>query len=400
MGLVARITNTDQQQSTDEPFITVIVPSFTEAGVIARRVANLREQTYPNNRFEVLFVDSGSTDGTPNVIQNALDGLEPDDPSMKLLKQTERSGKASAINHGIEHGRGDVVLVTDANTVFVPETIERIAPHFADPTVGAVAGRLAVSDADSSLTASNHLYRDIEHMKAVGESPLDSVCQFVGEISAWRADLVQADETSLAEDLDLSVRIRKQGYRIMYESEALAYESEPDTVVEQITSKKRRVIGTIQVLLRHRDYLLIPGDRYRTIIFPSRKGLLMLSPFLCIGAAVCFLITLVVAPLAALGATLVTGSLGSATFAALLAVRDRLPTTETAEDGDKTEIRSNGMGNELGPDTSLTDEGMDLGGILAVVRYVAVIEYAILLAWWDFFSGKYSVRWEKSTSDR
>ncbi|EMA53038.1 MULTISPECIES: glycosyltransferase [Halococcus] len=400
MGLLARAKgatdeppDTDNMSPSDTPFITVIVPSYNESSVVAKRVENLRKQIYPNDRYEVLFVDSGSTDGTADVLRDALDDLGPDDPPMRLVEEGERSGKASAINHGVDQGHGEVVLVTDANSVFAPATIARVAPHFSNPTTGAVAGRLGVLDTGSSLTASNQFYRDLEHMKALGGALLGSVSQFDGELSAWRAGIVRADETSLSEDLDLSIRIHEAGYRITYEPRALVYESEPDTVAEQIASNKRRLIGTIQSLIRHWRYLVVPGDWYRALVFPSRKALPMFSPFLCLGSAVCFVVTLAVAPLAALAAALLVGIAGIGTFGALLAVRDDLlaDTLPTAASNDEPDEADGGSG---------TEENGGVRWLLGIARYVAVIEYTILLAWWDYLTGDYSVRWRKSASDR
>jgi len=397
MGLLASVVGIDGSPPTtaDQPLVTVIVPSYNEESVVERRVTNLVAQTYPNDRYEVLFVDSGSTDGTPHAVREALASLDADGPPMELLMEGERNGKASAINLGLDRAQGEIVLVTDANTVFPPETIERVVPHFADPTVGAVAGQLTVLDADESLTGANQFYRDLEHMKAMGGSLLGSVCQFDGELSAWRAGLVRADETSLSEDLDLSVRVRKRGYRIAYEPRAVVSEPEPDTAAEQIASNKRRIVGTVQVLARHWRYLFVPADWYRGLVFPSRKTLPMLSPFLSIGAGGCFLVALMATPRTALVVGFVAALLGVGAFGALLAVRLHVTTDSDAESGPNVDD-----GPENDPSSIERIGAGDGRRILAVARYVAIIEYTILLAWWEFLIGAYSVRWQKSASDR
>jgi cellulose synthase/poly-beta-1,6-N-acetylglucosamine synthase-like glycosyltransferase len=369
----ARVPESDG--GTEEPpFVSVIVPTYEEAGVVGDRIANLAAQTHPRDRFEVLVVDSGSTDGTAEAAEAAADAHP--ELTVRVVRQAAREGKASAVNAGMDAAAGEVVLVTDANTEYVPEVIERVARQFTDPTVGAVAGRHRLPQTDNTFTSSNQFHRDLEHMKALGESRIDSAAQFGGELSAWRKSLARADPESLAEDLDLSVRIRKQGYRIAYEPTAVAYESEPDNLGEQIQSNKRRTIGAIQTMRRHWRWLAVPGDAYRALVFPSRKGLPTVSPFLLGGILVGYLLSR--DPRVIATHLVVSGGASAAVLAALLRVK-----ADLLEDG--------------GDDGS---ESLSPGDFVGLAYYVLVAEYFVLAAWWDYLAGEYSVLWAKSTSDR
>ena len=381
----------DEADGDAGAFVSVIVATYEEAGAIGARIDNLAAQTYPKDRFEVLVVDSGSTDGTVEAAREAA-AAHPD-LSVRVVEQASREGKASAVNAGIDAARGDVVLVTDANTEFVPEVLASVAPHFADPDVGAVAGRLRLPETTNDITASNQFYRDLEHMKALGESRLDSAVQFDGELSAWRKGLARAEPSSLAEDLELSVRIRRQGYRIAYEPRAVALEGEPDNSREQVASNKRRAVGTIQTMVGHARWLAVPGDAYRAVAFPSRKALPMLSPFLLLGILATYLVSR--DPRLVAKHVLASGATGAVTLAALLHVRERVVGAEEshATGAGADEEGERGRGDE-------NDEGGTLRSLPGLVFYVLLAEYFVLRAWLDYLAGDYSVLWEKSASDR
>ena len=87
----------------------------------------------------------------------------------------------------------------------------------------------------------------------------------------------------IGEDLDMSIAIRKKGYKVAFEPNAICYEPSPTSFSEQRTQKKRRCLGTIQNIFKHWRYLIVPRDWYRLIIFPSHKGLLMVTPFMFVG---------------------------------------------------------------------------------------------------------------------
>lgn len=373
MGLVGRRATDRGGEPSSTPSVSIIVPTYNEVEVAADRVENLRALRYPPEKYEVLFVDSGSTDGTREALRDAVRPEEP--PSVSVITEEKRAGKASAINVGLARASGDVVLVSDANTMFDPDVLRQIAPHFDDPDVGAVAGRKQLPEAEGSLTGPYQFYRDLERLKATGETVLDSACQFVGELSAWRRGIARADTDSLSEDLDLSVRIRKKGYRIAYEPEAVAYEREPEEATEQVATNKRRTIGVLQTLAKHWRFLSTPVDTYRALIFPSRKTLQVLSPFLFLAAVGLYALVLSTAPYlgaVALGVPLVVGIASVAAIPRVTA--------------------------SFAPERA--EAALSVGSLVGVARYLVLMEYTILLAWWEFLSSDYSVLWTKSDSDR
>ena len=375
MGIFALRAQPRKKNYAFTPFVSIIVPAYNEGTVIGRRIDNLLSLEYPSDGYEILVVESGSSDGTDEIVESAIAERGNRPPELRLLRETERHGKASAINLGKRHARGEIVLVTDANAAFEPDVLREMMPHFEDPKVGAVGGRYLVSNPDNVYSASESFYWDLEYIMRRGEAAVDSACLFHGEINAWRKSLVdEADTEIISEDLDMVIRIRRQGYKIEYEPEARVYEPTAETASGQIIRRRKVSTGTILCIFKHLDYFLLPRDLYSLLIFPSHKGLTMLSPFLLLAIPVLYLAArdprVVVAHLALTG--LVFGLL----LAALLALWPRLVSHEASNP--RAGIRSLGR----------------------IAYYVLLNEYLVFLAWIDFFSGRHTVLWERVESIR
>ncbi len=357
-----------------QPFITIIVPAYNEEKLIERRIENLLSLDYPKDRIEIIVVSSGSTDNTSKIAGN----FEGNSSNIIVLDEGARKGKASAINFGKSYARGEVILVTDANTIFSANALKEMVTHLKYPEIGAVGGRFVLSNVDSDLVHASSYYWEIESLMRRGESALDSACLFHGEINAWRKDIIDADTASLAEDLDMAIGIRRQGCKIAYEPDAVAYEAGPTSKREQIVQKKRAVIGTIQSFFKHKRYLWLPGDRYSAFIFPSHKTLQIFSPFLLLGSLVLFITLLVsanfIVPLAYSLAYLVLS------LFSLILLNWQLSRIRVSDDDkiSKTVLHN----------------------VFNILSYVVLHEYIILLAWKDFVLKNYSVKWQKVESTR
>jgi biofilm PGA synthesis N-glycosyltransferase PgaC len=354
-----------------QPFFSILVPTFNEESVIEQRIQNLRGLHYPKDKFEIIVIDSGSSDATRSIIQRM--SLESDEPQITLVCEDQRKGKASAINSGCVHATGEIMLVTDANSVFDVNVLRELAPHFESPDTGGVGGRYMVSNPDDPLPSTEQFYWELETLLRTGESALDSACLFQGEINAWRRSIVKADPAMIGEDLDMSITIRKKGYKVVFEPNAICYEPSPTSFGEQRTQKKRRCLGTIQNIAKHWRYLIVPSDWYRRIIFPSHKGLLMVTPFLFVGVLLGYVVLWDSHEI--LGHLFINSALFLILLYLYLHFVPRLHHAYASPRPAKVSL-------------------------LRVAMYVLFDEYLLLLAWKDFFSRRYSVLWEKIDSTR
>jgi biofilm PGA synthesis N-glycosyltransferase PgaC len=350
----------DNKDYSFQPFISILVPTFNEEAVIQKRIQNLQALKY-----------SGSSDATMSVVERMCH--ESEAPRVRLVCEDQRRGKASAINCGTAHAAGDIVLVTDANSLFDENVLAELAPNFENVKIGGVGGRYVVSNPENPLPSVEQFYWELEDVLRTGESELDSACLFQGEINAWRKSIVKADPAMIGEDLDMSIVIRKKGYKVAFEPKAICYEPAPISFAEQLTQKKRRCLGTIQNIFKHWHYLFAPRDWYSLLIFPSHKGLLMFTPFMFIGILLGYV--LIWNPYLILEHLFIM----SAVFLILLLVYLRyVPRLQQAY---------------------VTTRRVKVR-LPAIAYYVLFDEYLLLLAWKDFLFGRYSVLWEQVSSTR
>jgi cellulose synthase/poly-beta-1,6-N-acetylglucosamine synthase-like glycosyltransferase len=370
MLLTTRGGKEESQPEDFFPQVTVIVPTYNEEENIGRRIRNLAELDYPKERLDIVIIDSASRDRTLEVAREAVASLGNAVPKSLILQQDERKGKSSALNFAKDYSQGEIILVADANSAFNKEALRLIVRHFRNPKVGAVSGRYVVTNPDGKLTRSESVYWGIQNSVFMGESQLDSVATVSGTISAWRKSLFQFSTDSITEDLDLTVSIRRQGFKIKYEPRAFAYEVAASTVKDQISQRKRTSIGTIQCMLRNIGYFIVPRNWYSGLIFPSHKTLPMLSPFFLISVPLLYL--LVATPMIVLthfSISLVVLGLLLFVFGYLNRADDRTKST---------------------PFRAISETAF----------YFILNEYIILLAWKDYLMGRYTVLWEKVESTR
>lgn len=239
------------------PSVSVIVPAYREQAVIVQTVHSLLQQEYVGS-LEVIVVDDGSPDDTYQVARNTFAA----DPRV-LVVTKPNGGKASALNAGIALAHGEILVGLDADTVFAPDAIARLVQPLRDERVGAVAGNAKVGNRLNLVTRWQAVeYITSQNVDRRAFADLNAITVVPGAIGAWRATAVRdaggfSDDT-LAEDQDLTIALRRQGWRIAYADDAIAYTEAPDTLRTLARQRFRWTFGTLQCAWKHRDTLLRP----------------------------------------------------------------------------------------------------------------------------------------------
>lgn len=264
LAAIQRRTHPAKTGGTFAPAVAVIVPAYNEERVIVRTVESLLAQNYAG-ALEIVVVDDGSPDATFDIARQTFDG----EPRVRVFHK-ENGGKSSALNYGIARTDAEIVVCLDADTQFEPHTVGALVQPLADAAVGAVAGNAKVGNRVNLVTRWQALeYVTSQNLDRRAFSLLDCITVIPGAVGAWRRSAVLEaggfTNDTLAEDQDLTIRIRRLGHRIGYAETAIAWTEAPDTLGALGKQRFRWSFGTLQCAWKHRDTLLRPG--YGTLGF-------------------------------------------------------------------------------------------------------------------------------------
>jgi cellulose synthase/poly-beta-1,6-N-acetylglucosamine synthase-like glycosyltransferase len=370
--------------SSDLPRVTLIIPTYNEELDIQRRVANIMSQNYPREKMEIIIIDSGSTDSTPQIAESTVESLRNSSMDVRLITETERTGKANAVKRSLSEASGDIVVITDANTEFDCDALMHLMLAFRDDGVGAATGRYVGQSHDLETSGAESDYWRVEGILLSGESEIHSPCYGHGSVSAFRRELAFPNPRAVADDFEMWLEVLRRGRRARYVHDAIAREKIASCLNDSVKQRRRTALGTIIALQRHWRYLAKPLDTYRILIVPSHRLLPLLSPFLMILSAVSVVFLWDAGPTMAL---LLTAALIAVQSIMTMRILESLGPALTEGDHSTSPKRRDLNGNLV-------------NGIINLVRFFSLNQYILLLAWLDFLRGRKAVRWEKAESTR
>lgn len=241
--------------------VSVLIPAYNEENVIVDTVKGILGGDYRN--IEVIVIDDGSKDRTLAVLNENF----RDTPRVEIVS-IPNGGKANALNVGIARATGEVVVALDADTQFEHDTISRLVRWFADPSIGAVAGNAKVGNRINMITRWQALeYIAAQNLERRALAALGTLTVVPGAVGAWRrsvlAELGGFPADTLAEDQDLTIHLQQAGYRVVFDSSALAWTEAPASFGGLSKQRFRWSYGTLQCLWK-----------YRAITFRPRYGAL------------------------------------------------------------------------------------------------------------------------------
>ena len=270
--------------------ISVVIPTYNEEATIKGKLDNLLKQDYPPELMEIIVIDSASTDNTIQILKKIITDIEID---IKLISEKERRGKAEALNTIFTQFEGNILIISDADSILEKNGITQLISNFEDPKVGAVTGRqILLNPNQTNVTKLEKSYRNIYETMRIGESLIDSTPIFHGELSGYRKELVERFlAETIADDSTLAVKTRKKGYKSIYDPEAIFYEYTPHSLKARYQQKIMRAQGLIQMFWRERGvFFNSEYGKFGRIIFPAEFFMHIISPIILIS----FLITLII----------------------------------------------------------------------------------------------------------
>ncbi len=227
--------------------ISILIAAHNEAGAIKEKLDNLLGVQYPRDRLEILVASDGSTDGTDEIVQEYA-------PHGIRLLSLPRVGKADALNAAVAASSGDILVFTDANSMFAPNALQELVSPFADPKIGGVAGN-QVYQKTAGANQSEHSYWNFDRLLKSFQSMAGNAISATGAIYAIRRDLFQPIPPGVTDDFITSTRVIAQGYRLVFAPQAIAYEPATKSNDAEFARKVRITTRGLQAVLTMRSLM-------------------------------------------------------------------------------------------------------------------------------------------------
>lgn len=235
--LLALRNNAVQKDRDYLPNVSIMIAAFNEEKDIANTIKNKLALDYPTDKLEILVVSDESEDRTDEIVEE----LAKDSPvPIRLIRQTPRAGKTSGLNLLAPQATGEVLVFSDANSLYAPSTLRKLVANFADPTVGYVTGKMVYVTGDGSLVGDGcSSYMKYENWLREQETKVGSVVGVDGGVDAIRASLFEQLRPDQLPDFVQPLKVTEKGYRVVYEPEALLKEEALDNSSREYTMRVR-----------------------------------------------------------------------------------------------------------------------------------------------------------------
>ena len=259
------------------PAVCVLIAAYNEEKHIAQRIQNILAQDYPEDRLRIYIGSDASSDRTDEIVQSLSESR------VRLFAFDRRRGKAAVLNDLVRQAEETILVFSDANTEFESDAIENLVRHFTDAKVGLVCGELYLTKA-ATQTNQDASYWRYEQLLKFYESRINGLSGANGAIYAMRKELFEAlPSGTIVDDFVIAMSVKEQGYRVIYDPEAIAHEESARELRNEFARRVRIGIGNYQALWRFRAQLS-PLRGIQSFTFFSHKVIRWFVPHLALSA--------------------------------------------------------------------------------------------------------------------
>ena len=201
------------------PFVSIVTAAFNEEANIEKTIRNKLELDYPTDKYEIIVVSDESTDRTDDIVRSF------ESERVRLVRQVPRAGKTAALNLAIPMAQGDILVFSDANSIYQGDALKKLVRNFNDPQVGYVTGKMIYTNPDGSTIGDGcSTYMKYENILRSLETEAGSVVGVDGGIDAVRKKLYRPMNPDQLPDFVLPLAVVDQGCRVVYEPDAVLKE--------------------------------------------------------------------------------------------------------------------------------------------------------------------------------
>ena len=218
------------------PVVSIVISLYNEQAVLPEKLRNLEATQYPAEKLRIIFGSDGSTDDTNRIL------AEWNHPGKKVMEFAERRGKGPVLNDLVRSADGEIIVFSDANTMYDPLTVATLVRPLADPAVGAVCGELVLLPEGSDASGTGEVsYWSYENWLKRMESDIHSMLGASGPLYAIRRSLFVPlpVHKSVTDDFLIPMKIVMKGYRVVYSRKAIAYEKTSGSMRAEFRRKAR-----------------------------------------------------------------------------------------------------------------------------------------------------------------
>ena len=227
------------------PTLSVLIAAHNEESGIEKKLIETIRLDYPPEQLEILVLSDGSTDRTDQIVTSFPD------PRVRLVRVEPRRGKTNAQNFGVREAKGDVLVFSDATTIYHKQALRKLAANYKDPRVGAVSGRYQYFDAagNSPTGLGSVAFWNYENLIKQAQSRLATISGCCGCIYSVRRDLYTDLNPDIISDLVQPLWVIQKGFAVVFEADALAYEETTQSTGEEFSMRVRVVTRGMRGLL-------------------------------------------------------------------------------------------------------------------------------------------------------
>ena len=272
----ARVGGRVWKQEKFNPMITLIISVYNEEKVIKSKIENALALDYPEDLLEIMVVSDGSTDKSEQIVSSFTD------PRIRLLA-FERAGKTACLNRAVPQAKGDIIVFTDANSMFPPQALTKIARNFADQEIGLVTGWTKYRRPGTDSEEAPGVYARLEKIIKQCESLVSSCVGADGAIFAVRRELYRYLEDHDINDFVIPLNVVGQNRRAVLDPKVYCLEEPSEGMGREYARQVRitnRTLGAIR-----RNVRFLNPFKYGSFAFflLSHKVLRFMVPFFALG---------------------------------------------------------------------------------------------------------------------
>jgi cellulose synthase/poly-beta-1,6-N-acetylglucosamine synthase-like glycosyltransferase len=246
------------------PTFSVVVPARNEEVVLPRLLDALLRQNYPEDKFEIIVAEDGSSDSTADI---CAEYAKKSQGRIRVVHTVNSEGKSAALNHALKICRGDIFAVFDADNIPAQDALAKAAEHFADESVLALQGRALIVNSDSNMLTKFVSYEEsaLHEVYMNGKEALNLFVYLNGSCEFIRRATLESlggwSEGHLAEDMEMSARLTEKGHRIKYASDVRSWQETPENLSQMFSQRVRWFRGSMEVALNYGRLIKKPGLR-------------------------------------------------------------------------------------------------------------------------------------------